>query len=610
MKILRCKGSPLASFLFCLLFLLPSQSEGSTPSRNNIHHQLAYHNAANTPLWQALLQLKQGVAINPNYTGYLVHPVSASAELTATVNLIFEAPQKACQYPARKRFIEITLGLAKDTLNFAKCSDYRSFRNSVPTDEAYLVFAAENVTSASSMMGHIMLRFDGANTEGTEVQHGITFFTELDSLNIPVLLYDTLVQGKPGVFQVAPYAPFQQHYRQTEQRNVWEYKLDLSATEKSLIAGMIWELGQFNPDYFFHSYNCATVTRLLLTLARPPTLAQMDTIVTPSDVVRFALKNDLVAQTQLLPSHKWKAQSLAQSLSADSAQKIVRQLIKEGSPALNFTRDSQSFLRYEFAQSVNIMLRQRNLIGEKRHHANIQRLQPGQAMFAGMALDVSNYKNPVNTSEESMLAIGVEDIHENQSLTFRYFPVASDINSDHRNYSGETALSLADIKIRYTPSNTTLHLDKLMLYSMTSRVPFNAVYGDISTGLQVGLNRVFDNHLQRKLVAQAEMSGGFTFPIAHGGVYIENGVGISADNHRVQAYLEPRTGGYVYLRNNIKVHIEAAWGLNKYDGSSVGRINTSVTHFISKSWSVNAFWSRLISDRDASFLTLNLRHRF
>ncbi|MBD3585665.1 DUF4105 domain-containing protein [Salinimonas sp. HHU 13199] len=605
------KGSLLASFLYCIVVIFPTASLASMPEKSQLIRQLDAGQAAESVVWQTLLQLKDKAPLNPNYRGYLSQPVSAEAELIATVDLIYSSAQRACHYPARKQFIESFLNLPPGSLSPERCAEYEEFRRSVPTDEAYLVFAAENVTSASSMMGHIMLRFDGRNDENINVQHGVTFFTELNSLNIPLLLYDTLIKGKPGIFQVAPYAPFQQHYRQTEQRNVWEYTLDLNKSDKSLIAGMIWELGQFSPDYFFHTYNCATVTQLLLTLARPSHLSEMDVIVTPADVVRFALTQDLVAKTRLLPSHKWKAQSLNEIIGENSAQNIRQHLEAGNSNDLTFSASSDSFMQYEFATSLNRLLRQRKHIDNIRYQANIRHLQSEGAKFRHMALDVSDYKNPVNTSKEALLAAGVENYDGAQSLLFRFFPVASDIDSDNRNYSGETALSLADISLRYTPQNNALHLDRLLLYNMTSRVPYHDVFGNMSTGLKVGLDRVFDDHLKRNLVLQTELSGGITLPLStSGGVFAESGLGVTADEDRVQVYLEPRIGGFFYLRHNTKVRFEGIWSLNKYAGSNVGRIDAHITHYLDNTWSVNARLSKLLADENEMLTTINLRYRF
>ncbi len=581
------------------------------PEKSLLIRQLDDGQAAESVVWQTLLQLKDKAPLNPNYQGYLSHPVSAEAELIATVDLIYSSAQRACQYPARKQFIETFLNLPPGSLSPERCAEYEEFKRSVPTEEAHLVFAAENVTSASSMMGHIMLRFDGRNDENIDVQHGVTFFTELNSLNIPLLLYDTLIKGKPGIFQVAPYAPFQQHYRQAEQRNVWEYTLGLSKSDKSLIAGMIWELGQFSPDYFFHTYNCATVTQLLLTLARPSLLSEMDAIVTPADVVRFALTQDLVAKTRLLPSNKWKAQSLSEIVGGDSAQTIRHHLESGDSKLLTFSASSESFIQYEYAVSLNRLLRQRNLIDDTRYQANSRQLLSQKAKFRNMALDVSDYKNPVNTSKEALVAAGIENFDGAQSLLFRFFPVASDIDSDNRNYSGETALSLADISLRYTPRHNALHLDRALLYNMASRVPYHDVFGDFSTGLKVGLDRVFDDELNRNLVLQTEVSGGVTLPLStSGGVFAESGLGVTADEDRIQIYLEPRIGGFIYLRHNTKMRFEGAWSLNKYAGSNVGRIDAHITHYLDNTWSVNARLSKLLAEEDEILAAVNLRYRF
>jgi hypothetical protein len=328
------KGSLLASFFIVILSLSFSARAMRVEARIlELAQKTSLHNA---PLWRAILQKKNNKILNDSSNLWITSSADIKEELEATIQLVFRNPNTACRFPARKRLIEKKLDLDVGSLSLVKCQNYQEFVDSVPIESLFLIYASESVTSASSMMGHIMLRMDGKNKTQNFVQHGITFFTELDSINIPKILYDSLFVGKEGYFQVAPYAPFQQHYRNVEQRNIWEYKLNLNDFEKLLIRDMVWELGQSNLPYFFHTYNCATVTQLLLALGNPKQLADMADWLTPLDVVKFAHSNNRVESTQVIPSDRWKINALSVQLNEHKMEKVADSVINMNIDGLVF----------------------------------------------------------------------------------------------------------------------------------------------------------------------------------------------------------------------------------------------------------------------------------
>lgn len=604
------KGSVLASF-FC--FWLTSFFLQAQPSLTKIditNGATSAHLSAD-PLWHRLLQLQNREPVNYDYPGYLSRPFTSAAELVATIDMIFDSPQKACAYPARKRFIEDRLKLPHDALDFVVCHEYQQYLKKVPAHQAYLVFAAENVTSASSMMGHIMLRFDGTNEDALPVKHGITFFTELDSLNIPVLLYQTLIQGKEGVFQVAPYAPFQHHYRRKEQRNIWEYQLNLAPHELARLQDMVWELGQFSPSYFFDSYNCATITRLLLAMVSKHTKAPAGRIVTPLDVVRFAEQHNMVVQTQLIPSDKWVLNTLDRQLSVSQQRTMLAGLTSGNwQPATEVT--DEYFVANSFASHLNEYLKDTDAIDVKVHQQNKQLIEESLLTFKNHRLNVNIDTTPTNASSEAMLATAIRFQDNDPFVTLRYFPVASQIHDNHYYLTGESELILADIQVRASPQNQQTYLDHLMLYSMTSRPPYHPTWGSLSTGFRSGITRVYDSHLNRPLVLQIEGSLGVTYEYSRAlGVYLESAVGFTADTRYQQIYIQPKAGLYAYLAHQLKLNTEINMAFNQYDHKTITRIDTSLTHYINPDYSVRLSAEHLrVSGHHQSNWQLQLRYRF
>lgn len=603
------KGSHLASFFIVFLSLLfPVCAIEVEDKILDFAQEISLHNE---PLWQAILQKKNNKMLNDSSNLWLTHSAILKEELEATIRLIFQEPNTACRFPARKRFIERKLDLEVGSLSLVMCQSYQEFVESVPIESLFLVYASENVTSASSMMGHIMLRMDGKNKAKSFVQHGITFFTELDSVNIPKILYDSLFVGKEGYFQVAPYAPFQQHYRNVEQRNIWEYKLDLNNFEKLLIRDMVWELGQSNLPYFFHTYNCATVTQLLLALGNPDKLANMADWLTPLDVVKFAHRNNRVESTQVIPSDKWKINALSAQLNEQKMQKVADSIINLKVDELLFDDSTPNILALEFAKSYNAFAYAKNIINENVFEANKSIISKKSNNISQYQLDLDSYKNPLDTADEALFAAGFIRFDNEDFIKFRYFPVAKSILDNNRNIFGETELILADTEIRVSLKDSDIIVDKFLLYSMKSRVPFNTYVGGLSTGFKIGAERILDDNHRQQLAGLIEASIGFTYEFTRDlGVYAELEIGAGTHLDKQFLYSVPTLGIYLYSIFNVKLNIESnvLVNHNQYDMKS---FSVSAIHYINNN---NSFTLKTLRNwnqvKDTSLTEINYNYRF
>ena len=569
------------------------------------------------PLWHAILQLKHSKPINPNHSAYIHKPfVNAGHEAVSTIALFTEQKESICRYPARFRYLKQFVSSLSNLDLSNECPEYEQFKRKVPADSMHLVYASENVTSASSMMGHIMLRLDGVNDQELSVQHGITFFTELDSLNVPKIMYETLISGKEGVFQVAPYGEFENHYRSVEQRNIWEYELNVKPDQKAYIQDVIWELGQNSPDYFFHTYNCATVTQLLLALTRPSELNSVDDWLTPLDVVKFAVNNKLVKNTQVLPSNKWMIYALREQIPVQKSSRIAASITSGSFSKIEQQRDNFNFIDIQYARALNEFLVSNGRLNKAEYENNKTNIQRASEYFSNLALDVSSYKKPTELTEEAFISTNLMRFANQNYLGFRLFPVARRISDDNRNLMGETQLILSDIAFRIgldKENQGDVYLDRAMLYQMTSRVPFTQHINDLSSTFNIGLKRVLSNDLTLELVAETTLGLGITKELTKDlGFYADFILGAGADKEEQYLFAKPAIGMYLYSVFDTKLSLHADRTYNQYNNSDyIDSLSLLVSHYISKRWvtEFSAKTSRL-NGHQVDELMLSLGYRF
>ena len=73
----------------------------------------------------------------------------------------------------------------------------------------------------------------------------------------------------PGEFSNSPYYLRIRDYNDLENRDIWEYELNLTPPEIERLLAHAWELGPTRFDYYFFDENCSYHLLSLLDAARP-----------------------------------------------------------------------------------------------------------------------------------------------------------------------------------------------------------------------------------------------------------------------------------------------------------------------------------------------------
>lgn len=224
------------------------------------------------------------------------------AELQATL-AAFAAPAEQgnahaqCRFAARLEWLRSELDLRD--LPQPDCADYRAFRALVRAAQAVLVFPSYYLNSPSSMFGHTLLRLDPGGVEGgSEYLSFAVNFGALVDPNDNGLFYafKGLSGGYRGQFEVDLYFKKIKEYNQGENRDIWEYPLNLSADETERLIQHLWELRGINFPYYFFDENCSYRVLELLQVARPgiDLTSGFPLTAIPIDTVRAVQQAELV----------------------------------------------------------------------------------------------------------------------------------------------------------------------------------------------------------------------------------------------------------------------------------------------------------------------------
>lgn len=491
-----------------------------------------------TRQWQALLHLKDGKPQITDPAFLLSSPdFSPEKEWNETLKAIRSTPEVICRFPARYEVMKRVVDLPP----MPACKEYRHFLKSAPADEISVIYASENLSNPSSMMGHGMLAISGVKADGATVQHSVSFFTELDSLNPFKVIWETMIEGKKGYFLIKPLEQHFEFYNVQEQRNVWRYVLKLDARQRQLLQAHFWELKHPGLDYIFQSHNCATLTLDILRTVKPE--IEANAWVSPLDLAKAIDRADLIKQAQLVPSAKWKIRMLT-DIASSHVLSALNQYRRAGYiPDFDLAHDR--YLFRELAVTLDEYDMQMgqldNLARQKRQKAWNTRTEES------LHLDISHYKSPLGTPDDSQIAAGWLNYNQQQWLSLRWLPAAHTLEDDNRQYFAENELLLNQLELRYSPNRHKLRLHRWRIYSARSLTPRDPLTGGISGGLHLGLEPLYDRHMVSK--SGFNMSGGLGVTMAVGPdlrLYGLLNMGMTFVPSQAFTYLEPEVGGYLY----------------------------------------------------------------
>jgi len=550
--------------IFLFLLLLPFFSFASNNYKSNLINKALDKNLSKSIIWKSLLHLEKNGKPSINSKSFLLSyaDFSAKNELIKTIEYFFDDNKSRCKYPARYLWLKKELNLDDNKFKHSVCNDFQRYIKNTNTSELSLVFVSENVSNPSSMMGHLFFKLDGINYKGNHVQNAISFFTMIDTLNIPYLALESTVLGMDGYFVLKPYSKQIYSYLTQEDRNIWEYSLKLDPYELKLITYHFWELKQTDIEYYFTGFNCATIVNNILNLKIKNEDKSFNLWVTPKDVIKRAQKEEIIKNTSLKPSNLWNFKMLLESINKDDANLISNAIDKNDIDklAIIFKNDKSqlkrlfalAYLEYDFYKNKNKTLIEFKSLYNFLIEKDIQ-------------IDISKYKNPIKTQNDSQVSISKSK--EQKGISLKILPASHTLYDNNQQYYGESSLKIAELKLNI---DDKINIEEFNLFSMTSLIPWDNYTKQFSKQLEINYTKHLDKELNRHSVYNISYSKGLTKQLSEDViVYDLLGIGLAYGNSKPYTYIKNELGMMIYEVFDMKSTISYSSQYNNYSEDEI-----------------------------------------
>lgn len=337
---------PILSVFF---FVLSTCSFASSPQvfdRSEANYLTLIEELSISPQWLALLHIKNKSA-KSSFISYVDDEkfflskgdFNVRNELLATIKELRNKPSLQCRFPARTTWLINNLAEFNHELTLATCDEYSQWRKKLNTDKVVLSFAAAQLNSPSSMYGHTFLRFDppDVSNNSTYLSYALNFGANVSGDDGGFLYaLKGLTGGYPGTFSANPYFQKIKEYNRVENRDIWEYQLNLTTEEVDYMLMHIWELKEIKFDYYFFDENCSFRLLELLAVARPGNnqiLEQFPIVAIPLDTIRVVGDAGFIDNVHYRPSILAELKHQVQQLS--DQEKSLAFALAKNEKALN-----------------------------------------------------------------------------------------------------------------------------------------------------------------------------------------------------------------------------------------------------------------------------------
>lgn len=494
------------------------------------------------------------------------------AELQATLAAFHQASEQGdahaqCRFVRRLNWLRAELDLGD--LPQPVCAEYEEFRSLVQARQAVLVFPSYYLNSPSSMFGHTLLRLDPGPAEGGSeyLSFAVNFGALVDpSDNGLFYAFKGLSGGYPGQFEVDRYYKKIQEYNRGENRDIWEYPLNLSEEETERLIQHLWELKGINFPYYFFDENCSYRILELLEVARPgiDLTAAFPLTAIPIDTVRAVQQAGMVLGKQFRPAQgtvlKQRLAGLAPALqeSVITLSQAPEHLDSAEIQALDPSTRARlidaayKYLRYTQTGAA------RDPEVAQRSFKLLQALRREAVSLPDDAVVVDPDSSPDLSHGSRRLALGAWTEEEREYLTVGLRMSLHSLQENRTGFPLGAQINIGHLDLR-VEDDGQVDLNRLDLVEIVSLTPRDRFFKPLSWAVATGVERQWTQGQEHRV---AQVNGGVGAAFALGSETLVYGMATSRleHNHGFDDPLQPALGARGGLLMNLSA-VTVLWEL-------------------------------------------------
>ncbi len=437
-----------------------------------------------------------------------------------------------CRFKARFVFLNTQLNFTH--LPQIECFEYQNMLEYIDPQAISIVFPAAHINSPASMFGHTFLLFH-SSFESSLLSFGVNFAAAADENTENGFMF--AIRGifglYDGYYSIHPYYEMLKEYRDSESRDIWEFKLNFTKEETINAFNHIWELRNVHSDYYFFDENCSYNILWILEAARP----QLDLhkeffyYVIPSETIFALQKHKLIVQEQYRPSKRRILKEYEKMFSYSelkNMQSVLKQ--KKTLEHINFDNQEKEKLFLEALLELN--------------EYNYMSGDSNKEDYIDMAYEIALRRSklgkstPLSPSKKASLLYGhratrmyagfMKQYKQKLKGTIEGRISYHDLSDSDKGYLEGTQIEFLKLLLSY--DEDSIKAEHFTLLSLASMVPISTLFQPFSYRLYLGAERIFQN-----INPLAKLQAGLTFNIGKiGYVYYLSG-GMALNNKKPMA---------------------------------------------------------------------------
>jgi len=323
--------------LCCVVFAADIFCAFASEESPNTEQQILLREIAESAYWRKLVHYKNNLVFE-GYESDITDPAfflskqgreDPYLELVATITEFKRSSKVVCRFPARYHWLSVKYGkqLEFESDRLDNCNELLEWKATINPGSATLVFPAAYLNGPSSMFGHTLLRIEPADERANLplITYAVNYAANVrESDNDVSFAFKGILGGYPGIMAIVPYHEKIKEYGEIENRDIWEYELNLSKSEITQMLRHAWELKDLRSAYYFFDLNCSYLILNLIETAREDInlTSNFRYKVIPIDTVRAVVDEGLVSDTKYRAAAATQLAQRYETLNPDQREQV------------------------------------------------------------------------------------------------------------------------------------------------------------------------------------------------------------------------------------------------------------------------------------------------
>lgn len=412
-------------------------------------------------------------------------------ELETEIKLFNADDKIKCEFPARFEWLK-EKKLVKG--NLEKCTEYQSFMNDIKPNGITLLFTNAFMSNPASLFGHTLIRIDTSRKGTQMLAHGSNFGANSGEDSGFVYAMKGLFGGYHGGYVVSPYWDVINLYNNIENRDIWEYHLNLSHKEEMMFVNHLYEMKNALIRYFFLTKNCSYMILELIEAVRPELdlTSGYNYWAIPLDTLKTIKKvPGLVDKVNYRPARYTKLRAQINNMDKEQYKAFYKGIKKHNHDMEKLAKDKQPLVLEAEYQYFQYMYTAGEMELKDYRKNSFAVLRKRSAMPAVQELKMQGEDPSLShSSAQIMFESGVYNHKSYEQINIR--PAYTALTDDNFGLIKGAGISVFEAQIRYYNQLHKLLFQRLDILKIASFVPADRVFSPWSYLTDINVHREYN----------------------------------------------------------------------------------------------------------------------